>query len=110
MKNFIDLIGRHKQPFYNFVHKVHSKGENLFDGLMHWIELFLTVLRDGICGISLEFLLPHMGQEPAAIMKDVDTVALYHYKLKVVYEDQLRKRFVRVQAGLRNHDADAEDE
>lgn len=105
---FIDLIQRHEQSFYNFVHKVHSKGEDLFSNLMHWVELFLTLMRDGLGeNISLEFLLPHTGQERADIVKEVDAIALYHYKLKVAYEDKVRRRFGRTQ-GL--NDADAENE
>ena len=103
---FIDLIQRHEQSFYSFVHKVHSKGESLFDGLMRWIELFLTVVREGLGDlINLEFLLPHTGKERAEILSEVDKVALYHYKLKVAYEGKIRRRFERAQSS-----ADAEDE
>lgn len=108
MTAFIDLIQRHEQSFYLFVHKVHSKGENLFDGLMRWIELFLTVVREGLgTPLSLEFLLPHTGQARTDILHEVDKVALYHYKLKVVYEDKIRRRFGKVQS---SSSADAEDE
>ncbi|KAG5652462.1 hypothetical protein H0H81_004958 [Sphagnurus paluster] len=106
---FIDLIGRHEQSFYHFVHKVHSKGENLFDGLMRWIELFLTIIREGLGSpISLEFLLPHAGKAREEILMEVDKVALYHYKLKVAYEGKIRRRFGRMQQ--RGADADVEDE
>ncbi|CAA7259770.1 unnamed protein product [Cyclocybe aegerita] len=108
---FIDLVQRHEQAFYNFVHKVHSKGEGLFDSLMHWIELFLTVVREGVGNpVSLEFLLPHAGKERDDIIAEVDKVALYHYKLKVLYEDKLRRRFGRAQGSNGQSDADAEDE
>ncbi|KZT24480.1 hypothetical protein NEOLEDRAFT_1179166 [Neolentinus lepideus HHB14362 ss-1] len=113
---FIDLIQRHEQSFYSFVHKVHSKGEGLFDSLMRWIELFLMVIREGLSDaqgqnrISLEFLLPHTGSERETIMKEVDAVAKYHYGLKLAHEDKLRKRFGRTQQGLAQGDADAEDE
>lgn len=104
---FIDLISRHEQSFYNFVHKVHSKGEGLFDSLMHWIELFLTTVREGLGDpISLEFLLPHTGPERSSILTEVDKIATYHYKLKVAYEEKLRRRFGRATAS----EADAEDE
>jgi len=94
--------------FYSFVYKVHSRGGNLFDNLMKWIELFLTIVRDGIGDqTSLEFLLPHTGQEREAIMKEIDGVALYHYKLKLSHEDKLRRRFGRSQ---KQSEADAEDE
>lgn len=112
MKIFIDLIQRHEQSFYSFVHKVHSKGESLFTDLMQWIELFLTLARDGLSSepLSLEFLLPHATSERAAVLSEVDAVALYHYKLKVAYEERLRRRFGRTQANSdARADADAED-
>lgn len=94
---FIDLVQRHESSFYDFVHKVHSKGEGLFDSLMRWIELFITLIREGTGSpLSLDFLLPHMGQERTNILEEVDKVALYHYKLKVIYEDKVRRRFGRV--------------
>jgi hypothetical protein len=105
---FVDLVKRHEQMFYSFVYKVHSRGGTLFDDLMKWIELFLTIVRDGIGDqTSVEFLLPHTGQEREAIMKEIDEVALYHYKLKLAHEDKLRRRFGRAQ---KQDDADAEDE
>lgn len=108
VQTFIDLIQRHEQSFYSFVHKVHSKGEGLFDSLMRWIEQFLTLMREGLGEpISLEFLLPHTGQERLEIMKEVDAVARYHYLLKVAYEDKVRRRFGRSQGQSK---ADAEDE
>ena len=105
---FVNLVRRHEQMFYNFVYKVHSRGGSLFDNLMKWIELFLTIVRDGIGDqTSIEFLLPHTGQEREAIIKEIDDVALYHYKLKLAHEDKLRRRFGRTQG---QNDADAEDE
>ncbi|EIN10638.1 hypothetical protein PUNSTDRAFT_142609 [Punctularia strigosozonata HHB-11173 SS5] len=110
---FVDLIERHEQSFYSFVHRVHSKGEALFESLMHWIELFLTLVREGIGStvidgpVSLEFLLPHAGQERREILHEVDAVALYHYKLKVAYEEKIRRRFGRSQ---QQSEADAQDE
>lgn len=108
VQTFIDLVGRHEQAFYSFVHKVHANGKGLFENLMRWIEIFLTVVREGIGSpVSLEFLLPHGGQERTNIMNEVDEVARYHYKLKIAHEDKLRRRFRRVQG---QDDADAEDE
>ena len=96
VQTFIDLIQRHEQSFYYFVHKVQSKGEGLFSGLMHWTERFLDVVRNGIGEpISLEFILPHAGEERQVIMKEIDEVALYHYKLKVQHESKIRRRFGR---------------
>ncbi|KAG8721485.1 hypothetical protein FRC08_012618 [Ceratobasidium sp. 394] len=97
VQTFIDLVARHEQAFYGFVHKVHSKGEGLFDSLMKWIELFLGLMRDGLGEpLSLEFILPHGdGEERAQIIREIDAVALYHYKLKLAHEDKIRRRFGR---------------
>ncbi|KAF8592326.1 hypothetical protein K439DRAFT_1323460 [Ramaria rubella] len=96
VQTFIELVQRHEQAFYTFVHKVHSKGAGLFDNLMKWIEVFLTLVREGVGDpISLEFLLPHTGQDRLEILREVDAVALYHYRLKVAYESKVRKRFAR---------------
>jgi hypothetical protein len=73
---------------------------------MKWIELFLTIVREGLKEpISLEYLLPHTGKERDEIMAEVDKVALYHYKLKVLYENKLRRRFGRAN-GQSQADAD----
>ena len=75
---------------------------------MKWIQLFITVFREGFGEkTSLEFLLPHTGPERVALMKEVDEVALYHYKLKLAREEKLRRRFGRAQG---QSEADAEDE
>lgn len=107
MQTFIDLVNRHEQSFYTFVHKVHSKGSNLFSSLMSWIELFLDFVRDGLpptkAGgphkLDLEFLLPHSGPERVALLKEVDAIAIYHYKLKVAHEGKTRRKFLREGGG-----------
>ncbi len=94
VQTFIDLVQRHEQAFYTFVHNVHSKGQGLFESLMGWIELFLSYARDGLpAPLDLEILLPHAGPARAAIMKEVDELAQYHYRLKVAHEEKVRKRF-----------------
>lgn len=94
VQTFIDLVQRHEQSFYSFVHNVHSKGQGLFDALMSWIELFLSYAQRGLPQqLDLEVLLPHSGPERIAILKEVDEVAQYHYKLKVAHEEKIRRRF-----------------
>jgi len=100
VQTFIDLVQRHEQAFYTFVHNVHSKGSGLFDSLMAWIELFLSYARDGLPQpIDLEFLLPDSGPQRQAIMAEVDAVAQYHYRLKVAHEEKIRRRFEKSPAG-----------
>ena len=100
------------------MHKVHSKGHDLFDNLMKWIERFLTVIREGI-GASdlggedskmvLETVLPAGDEDRARIMEEVDKVVHWHYLNKIAHEERLRTRFRRAQKGAES-DADAEDE
>ncbi|KAG8931592.1 hypothetical protein FRC01_001097 [Tulasnella sp. 417] len=107
VQTFINLVQRHEQAFYFFVHKVHSKGEGLFDSLTHWVELFITLMREGLGqDISLEYLLPHSEPERVAIFKEIDAVALYHYKLKIAHEEKVRRRF----DGRVKNDVDAAEE
>lgn len=85
---------RHEQAFYSFVYKVHTKGEALFDSLVKWAEIFISFMSSGIGDeISLEYLLPHSNEARTSIFNEVDAVALYHYRLKVAHEEQVRRRF-----------------
>ncbi|WVQ97012.1 hypothetical protein IAU59_004122 [Kwoniella sp. CBS 9459] len=94
VQTFIDLVQRHEQSFYSFVHNVHSKGQGLFDSLMAWIELFLNYARTGLPQpMDLEFILPASDEARREVMREVDSVAEYHYKLKVAHEEKIRRRF-----------------
>lgn len=94
VQTFIDLVQRHEQSFYTFVHNVHSKGKGLFDSLMSWLELFLNYARSGLPSpIDLEFILPHSEEERRKVLAEVDSVATYHYRLKVAHEEKIRRRF-----------------
>lgn len=94
VQTFIDLVQRHEQSFYTFVHNVHSKGKGLFDSLMSWLELFLDYARSGLPSpINLEFILPHSEEERRKVLAEVDAVATYHYQLKVAHEEKIRRRF-----------------
>jgi hypothetical protein len=94
---FMDLVQRHEGAFYHFVHSVHSKGEDLFDGLMRWIELFLNFIREGLNpeGITLDFLLPQGEGERQAIMQEIDAVIDYHRALKIAHHERLRRRLIK---------------
>lgn len=116
VQTFIDLCQRHEQAFYTFVHRVHSKGSNLFSSLMSWIELFLDFVRDGLPPlanggprrIDLDFLLPHSGPDRVAMIKEIDAIAIYHYKLKVAHEGKTRRKFLR-EGGIRGPNGELVD-
>ncbi|WWD18170.1 hypothetical protein CI109_102619 [Kwoniella shandongensis] len=100
VQTFIDLVQRHEQSFYSFVHNVHSKGQGLFDNLMGWIELFLNYARTGLPQpLDLEIILPSGEEARREVMSEVDAIANYHYKLKVAHEEKIRRRFRSAAAG-----------
>ncbi|KAH9449877.1 hypothetical protein Pst134EB_020686 [Puccinia striiformis f. sp. tritici] len=97
VQTFVDLVGRHEGAFYNFVHQVHSKGAGLFDGLMHWIELLVNFVRQGLTNtVSLETLLPHPDTpEREALMTEIDSIIEYHRKLKIAHHERMMRRLAR---------------
>lgn len=100
VQTFVDLVGRHEARFYHFVHSVHSKGEGLFDNLMSWISLFLNFVRSGLPSpVSLEFVLPHAGEERRKVMKEVDGLVDYHRRVKKAHFERMRRRLERKKGG-----------
>lgn len=99
VQTFVDLVARHEGSFYNFVHEVHSKGAGLFDGLMHWIELFVNFVRQGLKDkVTLETLLPHPDTpERLELMNEIDMVISYHQKLKIAHHERMTRRLGRVE-------------
>ncbi|WAQ89312.1 hypothetical protein PtA15_10A736 [Puccinia triticina] len=97
VQTFVDLVARHEGAFYNFVHQVHSKGAGLFDGLMHWIELLVNFVRQGLTNtISLEALLPHPDTpERLALMNEIDEIIEYHRRLKIAHHERMLRRLAR---------------
>ncbi|KDN51443.1 hypothetical protein K437DRAFT_254863 [Tilletiaria anomala UBC 951] len=100
---FIDLVARHEARFYNFVHQVHSKGSGLFDGLMHWIELFINFVRGsgtsanvgerrGIGAVDLDICLPAGAEARKKAMDEIDLLVVYAYRQKLLREIKLRRR------------------
>ncbi|KAK0528581.1 hypothetical protein OC842_004504 [Tilletia horrida] len=103
---FIDLVQRHEGKFYNFVHQMHSKGSGLFDGLMHWTELFINFVRggdaassasgskkgSGIGEVDLEICLPAGGAARRRAMVEIDALVVYAYQVKLAREAKLRRR------------------
>jgi len=90
---------------------VHTKGSQLFDSLMNWIELFINFVRDGLLppdsttSLSLDYLLPHAGNERQELLAEVDSLVEYHRKLKVAHHERMRRRLVRGEATDKDGDA-----
>jgi hypothetical protein len=107
VQSFIDLVARHEGRFYHFVHQVHSKGSGLFDGLMHWIELFINFVRGpddvsdemamgqqrrGVGEIDLEICMPAGGEQRRKAIAEIDQIVVHAYRLKLIRELKMKKK------------------
>ncbi|KAI8876911.1 hypothetical protein K501DRAFT_199385 [Backusella circina FSU 941] len=94
---FIELVQRHEQQFYEFVHNVHSQeASHVFDDLIGYVDLLLTSFSQGIPGkMDLNKCIANAGIEPtdfSELEKEIDAVCQYHYKQKLYrYERTKRK-------------------
>lgn len=118
---FMDLVQRHEQLFYNFVHQVHTKGSDLFDRLIQWVELFVNYIRDpttndagttGLGTIDLARCLPAQGAERARVLAQTDHVVQLAYQRKLRRELKTQRRLARTavaQAGEAPEETGATD-
>lgn len=111
VQTFCDLCERHEQSFYTFVHRVHTKGQDLFDALLHWIERFINLVRDGLPvePFSLEVLLPHAGQERQEAIAEIDSLVDYHRQLKLTAHRRMRRKLLKGDLDLEARAAREED-
>ncbi|TIA90093.1 hypothetical protein E3P81_02604 [Wallemia ichthyophaga] len=107
---FVDLVIRHQNQFYSFVHNVHSKGDALFDSFGEWIEGCYDFLRDGVDAdkkMDLEFILPIGETERRWIMEEADKTIEYNYQKKLQYEERMMRR---VREGQEEEEGDEKGE
>ncbi|CCG81519.1 PX domain protein [Taphrina deformans PYCC 5710] len=94
VQTFIDLTGRHQNSFFHFVHEAHVHDDGLFDGLMSWVELILTFLREGAAKhLDLEKMIvecPNLDQDLA--ISEIDACIRWNGKMKIWRQERLRKR------------------
>ncbi|TIA87762.1 hypothetical protein E3P99_02991 [Wallemia hederae] len=92
---FVELVSRHQNQFYAFVHSVHSKGDQLFESFGEWIESFFDFLRDGVAPdskIDLEFILPMGEKEREEVMREADNIIELNYTRKLQHEERMMRR------------------
>lgn len=111
VQTFCDLCARHEQSFYTFVHRVHTKGQDLFDALLHWIERFINLVRDGLPvePFSLEVLLPHAGKERQEVIVEIDSLVDYHRRLKLTAHRRMRRKLLKGDLDAEAREARDED-
>ena len=105
---FVDLVQRHEQLFYSFVFQVHTKGADLFGGLIRWLERLINFVRVpsashseadarryGLGAVDLESCLPAGTAERERLMAEVDAVVHDTYRRKLLREIKVRRRLTK---------------
>lgn len=108
VQTFIDLTARHQNSFFHFVHEAHSHDDGLFDGLMAWVELILSFLREGAAEqLDLDTIFsttPNLDKPLA--LKEIDACIEWNGKMKVWRQEKMRKK---VAAAHQNGSLDGSD-
>lgn len=94
VQTFIDLTARHQNSFFHFVHEAHCHDNGLFNGLMSWVELILTFLRDGASQqLDLEMIFDKTsGLNKEQVLNEVDACIKWNGKMKVWRQERLQKK------------------
>lgn len=94
---FIDLVSRHQDSFYAFVHNVHAKDQTkLFDALLAYVDSVFSLFRQGLPKkVDLDSCVKQAlkPDEYAALEQEVDLVCEYHKQRKSNDLDKRRKEF-----------------
>ncbi|KAI8388420.1 uncharacterized protein BYT42DRAFT_559997 [Radiomyces spectabilis] len=91
---FIELVQRHEQRFYFFVHNVHAQDKShLFDELLGYVDNMFAFLSNGISGkLDLDQTIKDAGiddQQQETLLQELEAVCDYHRRRK---EQHLRRR------------------
>ncbi|EEB07406.1 fungal protein [Schizosaccharomyces japonicus yFS275] len=85
VKKFIDLVSRHEQSFFDFVHKIYTHDDGLFIDLTKWIETVLYFLKkDSTRNIEMNTVLETLEPEDMVTLKQELTDLLdWNHRTKV---------------------------
>lgn len=95
---FIDLVQRHEQNFYEFVHNVHSQeASKVFDELIQYLDKLFTFVAQGIPGKidiwhSVEKVVSK--QELPALEQEIDAICQYRYQQKMYHFERQRRKLM----------------
>lgn len=97
---FIDLVGRHEQHFYDFVHNVHSQeASKVFDELIHYVDGLFTFMAQGIPGkIDMNHGVERAGlttrKELEILEYEIDSICEYRYKQKMYRFERTKRKLM----------------
>jgi hypothetical protein len=94
---FIQLVQRHEQQFYAFVHNVHAQDQShLFDDLLGYVNRLFTFVATGIpTRIDLDKITQEAGiTDVGALKKEIDAVCEYHRARKERHLERRRQKLM----------------
>ncbi|KAL7316905.1 hypothetical protein PS15m_003331 [Mucor circinelloides] len=103
---FIDLVQRHEQHFYEFVHNVHSQeASKVFDELIQYLDKLFTFVAQGMPGKidiwhSIEKVVTK--EELPALEQEIDAICQYRYQQKMYHFERQRRKLMIHHHGFHN--------
>jgi hypothetical protein len=96
---FIDLVQRHEDEFYQFVHNVHAQDKSkLFDNLLGYVDSLFSFVSNGFPErIDLEKVTLDAGitaDDYPALKKEIDELCTYHRSRKQRHLDRKRQKLM----------------
>lgn len=96
---FIDLVQRHEDKFYEFVHNVHAQDKSkLFDNLLGYVDSLFSFVANGFPErIDLDKITLDAGittDEYPALKKEIDELCIYHRSRKQRHLDRKRQKLM----------------
>ncbi|KAI8883445.1 hypothetical protein K501DRAFT_323467 [Backusella circina FSU 941] len=96
---FIDLVQRHEQEFYSFVHNVHAQDKSkLFDGLLLYVDSILNFVATGLpTRIDIDKITTEAGIDPAAypaLKQEIQSICMYHLARKERHLERKRQKLM----------------
>ncbi|CAO3613592.1 unnamed protein product [Mucor hiemalis] len=109
---FIDLVARHEQHFYEFVHNVHSQeASKVFDELIQYVDKLFTFVAHGIPGkMDINHCIERAGIESRdeidSLEKEIDAVCDYRYRQKMYHFERQRRKMMIQSGGITSNRED----
>lgn len=123
---FIELVKRHEQEFYTFVHNVHAQNQTkLFDELLTYVDSTFALASNGLSArVDMDLCVKESDISPdqySLLKQEIDAVIVYHRERKQRHLDRKRQKLTSVNekdllqehtewAGIVDNFADIEDD
>lgn len=94
---FIDLVQRHEQHFYDFVHNVHSQeASTVFDELVQYLDKLFTFVTEGMPGeLDLDHCIERAGiKDLDGLKQEIDALCEYRYQQKLYRFERQKKKLM----------------